>query len=123
MVACKIHKQTPGQLWLNAARHVISAVYAFSSSELASTLRLFGALLATGVAAGWQLLSNMATRVAMRAVGLDVGSKTIGVAVSDEMGFAAHPKTVLARAGTDADVAATLAVISLYSAVAVVVGM
>lgn len=71
----------------------------------------------------WQLVHILATRVAMRAVGLDVGSKTIGVAVSDEMGFAAHPKTVLARAGTDADVAATLAVISLYSAVAVVVGI
>jgi len=30
-------------------------------------------------------------------MGLDVGDKTIGVAVSDELGFAAHPVTVIRR--------------------------
>ena len=59
----------------------------------------------------------------MRAIGLDVGSKTIGIAVSDEMGFAAHPKTVLARAGTDLDVTAVMDLIALYSATAVIVGI
>jgi len=33
----------------------------------------------------------------MRLIGLDVGDKTIGVAVSDELGFGAHPVTVIRR--------------------------
>jgi len=33
----------------------------------------------------------------MRLIGLDVGDKTIGVAVSDELGFGAHPVTVIKR--------------------------
>lgn len=33
----------------------------------------------------------------MRLMGLDVGDKTIGVAVSDELGFGAHPVTVIRR--------------------------
>jgi putative Holliday junction resolvase len=41
---------------------------------------------------------------AVRALGLDVGSKTIGVAISDELGLAAHPVEVIARQGTAADV-------------------
>ena len=59
----------------------------------------------------------------MRAVGLDVGSKTIGVAVSDELGLAAHPRETLARTGTASDVAATLKVIQAVEAAAVVVGI
>ena len=31
-------------------------------------------------------------------MGLDVGDKTIGVAVSDELGFSAHPVTIIRRA-------------------------
>ena len=46
----------------------------------------------------------------MRAIGLDVGSKTIGVAISDELGLAAHPTEVIARRGTAADVAAVMTV-------------
>jgi putative holliday junction resolvase len=59
----------------------------------------------------------------VRAVGLDVGSKTIGVAVSDELGIAAHPRTTLARAGTTADVASLVALIGEVEAAAVVVGI
>ena len=58
----------------------------------------------------------------MRALGLDVGSKTIGVAVSDELGFAAHPVTTLARRGTAADAAAVAALVVEREASAVVVG-
>jgi len=58
----------------------------------------------------------------MRAVGLDVGQKTIGVAVSDELGMAAHPVSVLTRRGTAADVAAVLAIVAEYEAGDVVVG-
>ncbi|MEE2751124.1 MAG: Holliday junction resolvase RuvX [Myxococcota bacterium] len=39
-----------------------------------------------------------------RALGLDVGTKTIGVAVSDEMGIAAQPVCTLARKGVRKDV-------------------
>ncbi len=59
----------------------------------------------------------------MRALGLDVGSKTIGIAVSDELGLAAHPRTTLARAGTGADVAAVVALIKEVEARAVIVGI
>src|ERR1043165_7942689 len=40
----------------------------------------------------------------MRAIGLDVGSKTIGVAMTDEAGIAAHPLRVIERGGTVVDV-------------------
>jgi putative Holliday junction resolvase len=59
----------------------------------------------------------------MRALGLDVGSKTIGIALTDEAGIAAHPLTVLARVGNSGDAAAVLALISAHSITDVVVGM
>lgn len=59
----------------------------------------------------------------MRALGLDVGMRTIGVAISDEVGIAAHPDRVLARRGTAADVAAVVALIGTSGAGAVVVGL
>ena len=59
----------------------------------------------------------------MRALGLDVGSKTIGMAVSDEAGIAAHPHGVLSRRGTAADVAAVIAKLAAVACVAVVVGI
>lgn len=59
----------------------------------------------------------------MRALGLDVGSKTIGIAISDELGVAAHPERVLARKGTLADVAALLEIVRARGVTAVVVGL
>ena len=59
----------------------------------------------------------------MRALGLDVGSKTIGVAISDELGLAAHPDHVIARRGTAADVAAIVTLCQTRAVAAVVVGM
>jgi putative Holliday junction resolvase len=61
--------------------------------------------------------------VRMRALGLDVGMKTIGVAVSDELGLAAHPVTTIARQGTRRDVAALVALVAEREAQAVVVGL
>lgn len=58
----------------------------------------------------------------MRALGLDVGSKTIGVALSDALGYAGHPLITLARAGTAADVAAIAALVREHEVEAVVVG-
>ena len=61
------------------------------------------------------------TRV--RALGLDDGSKTIGVALSDELGLAAHPLLVIARSGTAADVAAVVALVRAHEAGVIVAGM
>jgi putative Holliday junction resolvase len=37
----------------------------------------------------------------MRVMGLDVGDKTVGVAISDELGICASPRTVLPRDGLE----------------------
>jgi putative Holliday junction resolvase len=59
----------------------------------------------------------------MRALGLDVGQKTIGVAITDEAGIAAHPDRVLARAGVGADVSQILTIVSSCDITDVVVGL
>ncbi len=59
----------------------------------------------------------------MRVLGLDVGSKTIGVAVSDELGIAAHPREVIVRRGTRPDVERVVALVKENEAVLVVVGL
>jgi putative Holliday junction resolvase len=62
-------------------------------------------------------------RSGVRALGLDVGSKTIGVAISDELALAAHPDHVIARAGTAPDVATVVALVRARDVAAVVVGL
>jgi putative Holliday junction resolvase len=59
----------------------------------------------------------------MRALGLDVGAKTIGVAITDEAGIAAHPVRVLARAGTTKDVSAIQTLVNENDITDVVIGM
>jgi putative Holliday junction resolvase len=59
----------------------------------------------------------------MRVLGLDVGSKTIGVAVSDELGLMAHARATLRRAGTARDVAAVAAELQREGADRIVVGL
>ena len=59
----------------------------------------------------------------MRALGLDVGSKTIGVALTDEANIAAHPHSVLERAGNSGDAAAIAAMVAQNGVTDVVVGM
>jgi putative Holliday junction resolvase len=59
----------------------------------------------------------------VRALGLDVGSKTIGVAVSDELGLLAHPRRTLARQGTRADAEAVASAVAAEGAEVVVVGL
>ncbi len=59
----------------------------------------------------------------MRSLGLDVGTKTIGVALADALGFAAHPLLVLARKGTKADVAAIAELVEKHEVGAIVVGL
>jgi putative Holliday junction resolvase len=59
----------------------------------------------------------------MRALGLDVGSKTIGVALTDEVGIAGHPLTVLERVGNVGDSAAIQALVTEHGVTDVVIGM
>jgi putative Holliday junction resolvase len=59
----------------------------------------------------------------MRVLGLDVGSKTIGVAVTDELGVAAHAVTTLARKGTVADVVQVRSLAETYETTQLVVGI
>jgi putative Holliday junction resolvase len=59
----------------------------------------------------------------MRALALDVGSKTIGLALTDELRIAAHPLSVLARVGHSGDAAAVRAVIEAHGVGDVIVGM
>ena len=56
-------------------------------------------------------------------MGLDVGSKTIGIAVTDEAEIAAHPHSVLERGGTDVDVSAISTVVANLDITDVVIGM
>lgn len=58
-----------------------------------------------------------------RTLGLDVGAKTIGVAVSDEMGWTAQGVSTLARRGLDADLAALRRLAGEWDAERIVVGL
>lgn len=58
-----------------------------------------------------------------RALGLDVGSKTIGVAVTDEAGIAAHPHKVVQRAGMADDVSAIQTLVADLDIKDIVIGM
>jgi putative Holliday junction resolvase len=59
----------------------------------------------------------------MRVLGLDVGTKRIGVAVSDELGLTAQGVTVIRRKGLREDVDVVLEIIKSYGVNQVVVGM
>jgi len=58
-----------------------------------------------------------------RVLGLDVGSRTIGVAVTDELGLCAHALRTLQRRGTQADVAQIGTLARTYGTRQLVVGM
>ncbi len=59
----------------------------------------------------------------MRALGLDIGMKTIGIAMTDEVGVAAHPVRVLTRAGNAPDAREVVALCGEHAITDVVVGM
>ena len=59
----------------------------------------------------------------MRVLGLDVGSRTIGVAVSDELGMAAHGVTTLDRRGTVKDVGQVRGLCERYGTEHIIIGM
>ena len=59
----------------------------------------------------------------MRCLGLDVGSKTIGIALSDALGVAAHPLEVWRREGREADVEHIRSLVAQHEVETVVVGL
>lgn len=58
-----------------------------------------------------------------RVIGLDVGSKTIGVAISDAVGLCAHPLQTLARRGTQQDVVQIAKLAQQWETRRIVVGL
>jgi putative Holliday junction resolvase len=58
-----------------------------------------------------------------RILGIDVGDKTLGVAVSDELGLTAQGVTVHGRTSLSADLAFLREIIARYNAMAVVIGV
>ncbi|RBP45542.1 Holliday junction resolvase RuvX [Garciella nitratireducens] len=58
-----------------------------------------------------------------RILGLDVGDKTIGVAVSDSLGFIAQGVTTIRRRGLDKDLEQLKKIIDQYNVNLVVIGM
>ena len=59
----------------------------------------------------------------MRLLGLDVGEKTIGVAVSDPMGWTAQGVTVIRRTSKENDLAALNSLVEEYKVERFVVGL
>lgn len=58
-----------------------------------------------------------------RIMGLDVGEATVGVAVSDELGFTAQPVTTVRRGTLARDMAAISDLIERHAVTSIVVGM
>ncbi len=58
-----------------------------------------------------------------RTLGLDVGDKTIGVALSDELGLTAQPYQTLRRTGCERDLQAIRCLLEEWGVSAVVVGL
>lgn len=71
----------------------------------------------------WRLFTFSDRLARVRVLGLDVGSRTIGVAVSDELGVAAHGVTTLMRRGTVKDVVQVQELVRRYAVEKVIVGM
>ena len=59
----------------------------------------------------------------MRSIGLDVGDKTIGVAVSDDLGIIAEGITTIERVGIKKDTGKVIDLIDSYGCDTVVIGL
>ncbi len=59
----------------------------------------------------------------MRAMGLDVGTKTVGIAIADELGFSAQPITTVRRTNIKADLAEVAKLITEYGVTQLIVGL
>src|SRR5512136_1596438 len=65
----------------------------------------------------------MTLRVTMRSLGLDIGDKRIGIAISDPLGLLATPLQVLSRQGEDEAIAAILHIVEKNQIEHIIVGM
>src|SRR5690349_7819407 len=97
-----------------------SAICARPSLALPRRAFIFSGPYSLGMAFG---MESEDIRKLPRALGLDVGSKTIGLALTDEARIAAHPLTVLSRVGNSGDARAVAAVVAEHRVADVVVGM
>lgn len=59
----------------------------------------------------------------MRILGLDIGSKRIGMALSDELGFTAQGLKTLESRGRNNDIAAIVQIVNEFNVTEIVVGM
>jgi len=59
----------------------------------------------------------------MSLLGIDLGSKRIGIAKTDELGWGAHPVCVIARHGGKRDLEAISTLVKEHATTAVVVGL
>ncbi len=59
----------------------------------------------------------------MRIIGLDVGQRRIGIAVSDELNLTAQPLTHIKRTSIEKDISEILRIASEYSVGAIIVGV
>lgn len=59
----------------------------------------------------------------MRIIGLDVGARTVGVAISDPLGFTAQGLTTIRRSNIDNDLAALERLIAEYEVDTILVGL
>ena len=59
----------------------------------------------------------------MRKIGLDVGDKTVGIAVSDPLGFTAHGIMTLERVGIRKDTTKILEMVKEYQCDTIVIGL
>jgi putative Holliday junction resolvase len=65
----------------------------------------------------------MMDRFCMRIMGLDVGSHTIGVALSDELGLTAQGLETIRRKSTDQDLQTLTRIVTKYEVSRIVVGL
>ena len=65
----------------------------------------------------------MGDKVKMRKMGLDVGDKTVGIAVSDELGFTAQGITTLERIGIRKDTGKIIDMVKEYNCDTIVIGL
>lgn len=59
----------------------------------------------------------------MRVLGLDVGDRTIGVAISDPLGFTAQGITTIRRKGIENDIAQIVEICSQYNVETIISGL
>lgn len=59
----------------------------------------------------------------LRALGLDIGSKRIGVAISDESGLIAQPLQTISSTGAERDILSILEIVRDYNVTEIVVGL